>query len=121
LTFTSTPTRWGEGGLGAGGGWRCRSPCAKLVHGLLVHRVACLGVDPLLTEGHHSVCARSPFGPAGPVGCWLTAYCPSRFDPTCPPRPALPRPRPPPQGLQGHNKASHYQVLVDENGFSADG
>ncbi|GBF95153.1 hypothetical protein Rsub_07737 [Raphidocelis subcapitata] len=24
-------------------------------------------------------------------------------------------------GLQGHNKASHYQVLVDENGFSADG
>ncbi len=24
-------------------------------------------------------------------------------------------------GLQGHNKACHYQVLVDENGFSADG
>lgn len=24
-------------------------------------------------------------------------------------------------GLQGHNKASHYQVLVDENGFTADG
>ena len=24
-------------------------------------------------------------------------------------------------GLQGHNKAAHYSVLVDENGFSADG
>jgi eukaryotic translation initiation factor 2C len=24
-------------------------------------------------------------------------------------------------GLQGHNKVCHYQVLVDENGFSADG
>ncbi len=24
-------------------------------------------------------------------------------------------------GLQGHNKAAHYHVLVDENGFSADG
>jgi eukaryotic translation initiation factor 2C len=24
-------------------------------------------------------------------------------------------------GLQGHNKPAHYNVLVDENGFSADG
>jgi hypothetical protein len=24
-------------------------------------------------------------------------------------------------GLQGHNKPAHYHVLVDENGFSADG